>query len=123
MIFIQYGIIELINIPKSIIITRKHNILYKEQFNEIDRISYQHLEDVFAIANHHSPVSSINSTIFALVSFKQALIGSMSIVSSSKKGFLARREQDHHMADAVVSFVIERLGDLVISEAEFLHGI
>ncbi|XP_060967016.1 putative disease resistance protein At1g50180 [Cannabis sativa] len=27
------------------------------------------------------------------------------------------------MADAVVSFVIERLGDLVISEAEFLHGI
>ncbi|XP_060967020.1 disease resistance protein RPP8-like [Cannabis sativa] len=27
------------------------------------------------------------------------------------------------MADAVVSFVIERLGDLVISEAQFLHGI
>ncbi|KAF4374905.1 hypothetical protein G4B88_004656 [Cannabis sativa] len=32
-------------------------------------------------------------------------------------------EENHHMADAVVSFVIERLGDLVISEAEFLHGI
>ncbi|XP_060967021.1 putative disease resistance protein At1g50180 [Cannabis sativa] len=27
------------------------------------------------------------------------------------------------MADVVVSFVIERLGDLVTSEAEFLHGI
>ncbi|KAM6598100.1 hypothetical protein CsatA_008624 [Cannabis sativa] len=27
------------------------------------------------------------------------------------------------MADAIVSFVIERLGDLVISEAQFLHGV
>ncbi|XP_062083422.1 putative disease resistance protein At1g50180 [Humulus lupulus] len=27
------------------------------------------------------------------------------------------------MVDAIVSFVIERLGDLVLSEAEFLHGV
>ncbi|KAF4374919.1 hypothetical protein G4B88_004670 [Cannabis sativa] len=32
-------------------------------------------------------------------------------------------EQNHQMADAVVSFVIERLGDLVISEAQFLGGV
>ncbi|XP_060967009.1 putative disease resistance protein At1g50180 [Cannabis sativa] len=32
-------------------------------------------------------------------------------------------EKNHQMADAIVSFVIERLGDLVISEAQFLHGV
>ncbi|KAF4374930.1 hypothetical protein G4B88_004681 [Cannabis sativa] len=45
------------------------------------------------------------------------------IISYNSIQFSSLTEKNHQMADAVVSFVIERLGDLVLSEAQFLGGV
>ncbi|KAF4374937.1 hypothetical protein G4B88_004688 [Cannabis sativa] len=45
------------------------------------------------------------------------------IISYNSVQFSLVTDQNHQMADAVVSFVIERLGDLLIDEAKFLYGV